>query len=396
MKKILLIISLLVIIVLSVSLYYKKSNTTTKKETKKVETLEKKVEKQLKSMSIEQKISQMLVLYYTKDTVDDNLKEILKKRTPGGFIITEDNITTYDKTIKFIKDLKENSEIPLIISMDQEGGNVQRLQGITDEDVLNVPYMYYVGKTNDENTAYKVGEILAHEMKTVGVNVAYAPVVDIYSNKDNTVIGRRSFGENKELVAKMGINVAKGLEDNGIIPTYKHFPGHGDTTVDSHFNLPVLNKTIDDLNNEELYPFKEAIRNNAKLIMIGHLAIPSIDGNTPATMSKKIIDILKKDLNYSGLIITDALNMGALTNNYTYEEMYTKTVEAGADILLMPNGSKEAIDIIKKNISEERIDESVKKILTFKYKYLKEYKLLDKSYLNNEEDKQIIENISKE
>ena len=393
MKKKIIPIILVLIAIILLALNYKKSDTDTQSKTKEP-SIEDKVSNVMKDMTIEEKISQMLVLYYTNEIVDDNLKEILKERTPGGFIITQDNLVSYDKTVEFIKDLKKNSKIPLILSIDQEGGNVQRLQTFEDVEVLNVPYMYDVGKTNDEKLAYDVGKVLAHEMKTIGINVVYAPVVDIYSNKDNTVIGKRSFGETKELVSKMAINTAKGMEDEGIIPTYKHFPGHGDTAVDSHVSLPVLNKTKDQLMEEELYPFKTAINNNAKLIMIGHLAVPSIDGNTPASMSGKIIDILKDDLNYKGLIITDALNMGALTNTYTYEEIYTQSIKAGVDLLLMPNGSKDAIEKIKKNISEERIDKSVKKILTFKYKYLKDYTLLDKSYLNNEKDKEIINSIN--
>ena len=393
MKKRIFLVILVLIIGILIALNYKKGNSNTKTKSKE-NSIEQKVNNTMKNMTIDQKIAQMLVVYYTSDTVDDNLKTTLKERTPGGFIITQDNLKSYDKTVKFIKDLKENSKIPLILSIDQEGGTVQRLQTFEDVEVLNIPFMYNVGKTNDEKLAYDVGKVLAHEMKTIGINVVYAPVIDIYSNKEDTVIGRRSFGETKELVSKMAISTAKGLEDEGIVATYKHFPGHGDTKVDSHLSLPSIDKTKEELMEEELYPFKEAIKNNAKMIMIGHLSVPSIDGDTPATVSKKIINILKEDLNYKGLIITDALNMGALTHTYTYEEIYTKSIEAGVDILLMPIGSKDAIEKIKKNISEERINKSVKKILTFKYKYLKDYKLLDKSYLNNEKDKEIIYKIN--
>lgn len=358
-------------------------------------TVEEKVDYYMDKMTIDEKIAQMLILYYTNDTVDDNLKGIIENHNPGGFIITKDNITTYENTKKFISDLKAASEIPLIISIDQEGGNVQRLQGITDTEVLNIPYMYNLGSTNEEDLAYQVGKVMAEQLKTIGVNVVYAPVVDIYSNPSNSVIGERSFGTNKETVSLMSIALAKGLEDNGIVATYKHFPGHGDTDIDSHANLPIINKTLDELYDLELVPFKEAIKNNAKLIMIGHLSLPDIVGdNTPASLSSKIVtDLLKNDLGYDGLVITDALNMGALTNDYSYEEIYTKAIEAGCDLLLMPNGSSNAITYIKKNISEERINESVRKILTFKFTYLKDYDLLDKSYLNNSSQQEIISRI---
>ena len=192
----------------------------------------------------------------------------------------------------------------------------------------------------------------------------------------------------------MCTSLGKGLEDNGIIATYKHFPGHGDTATDSHTSLPVINKTYEELLNNELIPFKKAIENNAKIIMIGHISFPSLTGNnTPASLSKEVItNLLKNKLGYDGLVITDALNMGALTNNYTDEEIYVKAVAAGVDLLLMPSDAKEAVEAIKNNISEERIDESVKKILLFKYTYLKD-NVLDESYLNSKAHQDIINKI---
>ena len=357
--------------------------------------VDEKVNYLIDNMTLEQKIAQMLVVYYSSEIVDNSLIESLQEHPFGGFILVENNITTYDKTKKFVDDLQANSSIPLIISIDQEGGGVQRLQYLTDVNPTNIPYMYDLGNMNDEELAYNVGKVMAEELRTIGVNVVYAPVLDVYSNSENTVIGKRSFGTTKNIVSSMAISLGKGLEDNGIIATYKHFPGHGDTTIDSHYKLPIINKTYSDLKELELEPFNNAIKNDAKIIMIGHIALPKITGdNTPASLSKTIItDILKKDMNYGGLIITDALNMGALTNEYSYEEIYIKAIEAGVDLLLMPNGSKTAIEYIKNNVSEERINESVRKILTFKYLYLNVDNSLDKSYLGNAEHKDIISKI---
>lgn len=386
MKKIVLVI--LVLLLTSCTLYQKKGNNLNETKPK-----ESRVEETLKKMTLEEKISQMLILYYENDEVDENLENTIKQNSPGGFILMKNNITTYEKTKNFVEDIKQNSKINPIISIDEEGGNVQKLNNLSDIKPSNIPYMYNVGKTNDENLAYNVGRVIAEELRTIGVNVDFAPTIDIYSNPNNEVIGKRSFGNDPNLVAKMAINLAKGLEDNKVIATYKHFPGHGDTDVDSHKNLPIIKKSYDDLNNLEFIPFKQAIK-EAKIIMIGHIAIPNITGdNTPASLSKKIIDILKNDLKYKGLIITDALNMGALTNNYTNEEIYTKAIEAGNDMLLMPNGSKEAIEIIKNNISEDRINESVRKILEFKFKYLDEDNTLDSSYLSSIEHQNILNNI---
>lgn len=373
----------------------KKDNKDNPSKEKKTMTIDEKVDQKLKEMTIEQKIAQMLIVYYSKDEVDSNLKNVFTTNTPGGFILMGDNITTYERTKKMVDDLKKLSDVPLIISIDQEGGNVQRLKSMLDKEITNIPYMYNLGLKNDLNLTYEIGKIMAYELRTIGVNVDYAPVADIYSNPNNPVIGKRSFGTNKEIVSNHSVKLAQGLEDNKVIATYKHFPGHGDTDVDSHESLPIINKTYDELKEEELVPFKNAINNNAKIIMVGHLALPKITGsNIPASLSKKIVtDILKNDLGYNGLVITDALNMGALTKNYSDEEIYVGAINAGCDLLLMPNGSKKAIEIIKKNISEERINESVKKILKFKYTYLDEDNTLDESYIGKQEYRNIINQI---
>jgi beta-N-acetylhexosaminidase len=221
-------------------------------------------------------------------------------------------------------------------------------------------------------------------------------VVDILPQKGESFIGSRSFGNNAEIVSTMSAAIANGLEDNGIIATYKHFPGHGDTATDSHTTLPVLKKTQAELFSDELIPFQNAIKNNCKVIMIGHIALPEIVGDTtPASLSKEIVtDLLKNQMGFDGLVVTDALNMGALTNEYSYEEIYVKSINAGVDLLLMPNGSKAAIEIIKKNVSEERINESVRKILTFKYTYLDDENVLDKSFLGSKEHKKVLDKIS--
>lgn len=364
------------------------------KEVKK-ETIKKdKIDIMLENMSIEEKIAQMLIIEYDSDYVDDNLKSFLNSTPPGGFILMKENITTFDKTRQFVSDLNENSRIPLIISIDEEGGSVQRLKYLMDFIVSDIPFMYNVGLTNNYDLAYNIGEIIAEEVRTIGVNVDFAPVIDIYSNPNNTVIGKRSFGSNVDLVSNMGINFTKGLEDNGVIGVYKHFPGHGDTDIDSHEALPIINKSLDDLKSFELVPFKSAVKAGAKMIMVGHIAIPQIThDNTPASLSKEVIDILKNDLNYNGLIVTDALNMGAINDNYSNEEAYIKAIEAGNDLLLIPSDGINTINIIKDKVSLDRINESAYKILKFKYDYLDKDIFLDKSYLGSEEHAKIINQI---
>jgi len=356
-----------------------------------------KVNNKLNSMSLDEKIAQLFVVAWRDPNTYDDLYRLFRDKKLGGFILFRENMSTYDKTKTLIFNLQAYSDIPLIISMDQEGGLVQRLKYLKDVKVTDIPYMYYLGKTKDENLAYQVGKVMARELRTIGVNVVFSPDIDIYSNPKNTVIGKRSFGSDYLLVNKMAGSLAKGLEETGVIPTYKHFPGHGDTDVDSHVDLPVINKSYEELKALELQTFSYAVNNNAKLIMVGHIALPNITGdNTPASLSKVLItDILKKDLNYNGLVITDALNMKALTDNYTQEEIIVKAIEAGVDILLMPDDIEKSLDYVKNNISEERINESVKKILMFKYSYLENYELLDKDYLGCREHKEIVSKIPK-
>lgn len=348
----------------------------------------------LNNMSLEEKIGQLLIITNNSNVFDEETKNLLEQVKPGGFILMEPNFSNYDNTKKYINSLKKYSKIPLIISIDEEGGIVQRLKYLKDLQPINIPSMYNLGSTNDKNLAYQVGQVIAEEVRTLGINVVYAPVVDVYSNPDNTVIGDRSFSNNPYLVSKMANALAQGLENNEVIATYKHFPGHGDTIIDSHDDLPLIDKDYQSLLNLELIPFKEAIKNKAKIIMIGHLALPNITGdNTPASLSKKIIDILKNKLDYQGLIITDALNMGALTKYYDDSTICSIAINAGNDLLLMPNNIDICINDIKNNVSEDRINESVLKILKFKYKYLRKDNSLEKKYLNSKKHQKIIEKI---
>ena len=247
MKKTKIFILLLITSILLVGCGTSNKNNTNTKNKDKIISIDDEIKNKMSKMTIDQKIAQMLILYSTSDTVSDDFKNTLKTYNPGGFILMKENITTFDKTKKFVDDLQKNSDIPMIISIDEEGGNVQRLLELKDVKPTNIPYMYYLGQTNDTNLAYEVGKLMAEELRTIGVNVDYAPVLDIYSNKDNKVIGKRSFGTTPEQVSNMALSYAKGLEENGVIATYKHFPGHGDTSVDSHYSLPVITKSYDDL-----------------------------------------------------------------------------------------------------------------------------------------------------
>ncbi len=341
------------------------------------ETTKNKAEKIFDTLTIEEKIGQMLFISYeSSDTLNSNLQNILTTAKPGGFILFQENLKNYSTAISFIKDLKDNSEIPIFLGIDEEGGRVDRLSNIKGYTYEKIPDMASIGATLDEEKAYETGTNLANILNDFGLNIDFAPVADVLTNEDNKLIGNRSFGSDPYLVARMTRGLAKGLSDNNIIPVYKHFPGHGDTSTDSHIDLPIINKTKEELLKTELIPFKNAIENNAEMIMIGHLSLPLITGDyTPASLSKTIVtDILKNELGYDNVIISDALNMKALTKYYTTEEIYELAINAGIDILLMPSNPINAVNTIKKlveenKITEDQINTSVLKILKLKEKY---------------------------
>lgn len=362
-------------------------------------TTSQKVDSKLKQMTLDEKIGQMLIITFTGTSMNTNLKNDLTKYKPGGVILFANNLSNYNTSINLVKNIQSTGEIPLFISIDQEGGKVQRLTSITGKPATVIPPMYSVGKMNDTSLAYNIGAVIAEELRVFGINMDFAPDIDILTTDDSTVIGTRSFGTDPTLVSNMGIAVANGLKSKGVIPVYKHFPGHGSTTTDSHYDLPVLTKTKSQLYDFDLIPFQKAIKNGAQVIMIGHLAIPNITGDkTPASLSKTLItNILKNEMGYKGLVVTDALNMNAVSKNYTEKQIYEMAINAGVDILLMPKSAGSAITYIKQSIKEGKIKESqindsVRKILTLKYSSLKT-DFLSTNYLGSSAHKTVVNKV---
>lgn len=370
------------------SIFLAPKNNETPEETKPAEEVSvDKAQEQLDLMTLDEKVAQMLVVNRAGLTVSNEEQQLLQTTPYGGYILMTEAYGTLVETREMVEKLQSSAKTPLIITTDQEGGIVQRISNISYPAATDIPDMYSVGETGDTDYAKTIGRVLAEELRTIGVNVDMAPDADVFSNPNNTVIGRRSFSQDSSVVSKMSQAVAEGLEQNGVAATFKHFPGHGDTAVDSHVSLPIINRTRAELDECDLVPFKNAIKNNAQFIMIAHIAVPSITGdNTPSTLSYKVTtELLRNELGYKNLIITDGLNMGALISNYSEEEIYTKAVEAGADLLLLPENPSLAIETIKKNIPESRINESVYRILKFKQEKLANYKYLDASYFGSAE-----------
>lgn len=397
LKKFIAGLSILLIILI---VYFRNINLKENNSEPEIDEKESWIEEKMKSMSLEEKIGQMLIVYDYSQEVDDELLNKLNEIKPGGFILFRKNFANYEQTQKLISDINSTSEIPMFISIDQEGGRVQRLKELDDQTITLFPSMYELGNTNDENLADEVGKVMGEELRVFNINMNFAPVLDIYSNPSNTVIGDRSFGRTAETVSKMALSFSEGLKSTGIIPVYKHFPGHGNTFEDSHDTLPIINKTKEELMELELKPFIDAIDNGAEVIMVGHLAVPKITGDTtPASLSRKIVtDLLKKELGFEGIVITDALNMGALTSKYSEEEIYINAINAGVDLLLMPNFNKETINMLINAINNgtikiEEIDDSVTKILSLKYDYLLKENTYTIEYLNSLEHQEILSKI---
>lgn len=342
-----------------------------------------KIDRTLSNLSLEEKIGQMMIISLHKNAdrlkeekKDYNIDNLLSTVKPGGVIVetTDFKQSTTDEMINLTGKLKESSSIPMIISIDQEGGRVQRLRNLKDRDnngIAYIPAMSTIAEKNDLDLAYDVGRLIGMELNVFGFNMDFAPVIDtLYV--DSNVIGDRSFGNDKELVAKMGLSLAGGLQNRGIVPVYKHFPNHGSTSLDSHDGLPNVNKTKEELKKDDLYPFMEAINNNAPVIMIGHLYYPEIS-DVPSSLSKEIInDLLKEELGFDGIVVTDSLRMGAIIKKYGEKEVYEMAINAGVDVLLMPYNPDSTIRYIKQSIeegkiTEEQINNSVRKILRLKY-----------------------------
>lgn len=346
----------------------------TEKHTEEIKELDK-IKEKIDSMTLEQKIGQLFIVGFEGDIINDEIIDLVKNQEVGGLIYFSRNVVDSNQIITLNNEIKAiKKDIPLFISVDEEGGVVSRVP----DEFLKLPSSGYIGKFDDENLSYNIGSIISKELKSLGFNMDFAPVLDIDSNPNNTVIGERAFGNNADIVSKLGIKTMEGLRDGGIIPVVKHFPGHGDTDIDSHYGLPIVTKTLEELNNLEFIPFKNAIENGADVVMVSSIILSSIDSEYPATMSKKVTtDILRNKLNFDGVIATDDMTMGAIMDNYNLTDAVIMAINAGNDLILVCHGYDDIIksisavkDAVSSNIiSEERIDESVYRILKLKEKY---------------------------
>ncbi|MBA9084479.1 beta-N-acetylhexosaminidase [Fontibacillus solani] len=335
------------------------------------------VREQLNQMTTAEKIGQLVLVGMDGVTANANTRELIENYHVGGFIFYKDNITNSEQTLTLINQLKidnKSSKIPLFLSVDEEGGRVTRLPG----DFLKAPSAAKIGATGKVEAASEVGAVIGQQLSGFGLNMDFAPVLDINSNPNNPVIGDRSFGDNADVVSKMGVAAMKGLSQQGIVPVVKHFPGHGDTSVDSHIGLPVVEHNMDRLRELELVPFQNAIAEGADVVMIAHLLMPKLDPDHPASFSKAIIhDLLREELGFEGVVISDDMTMGAITKNYNVDEAAVEFIAAGGNIVLVGHEylkEKTVIEAIKLavetgEISEETLNSRVYDVLKLKHKY---------------------------
>jgi len=331
----------------------------------------------MKDMTLEQKIGQLILAGIDGSSIDAAMKKMIAEQHVGGIILYKNNFSDLEGSVGLVNALKkanENNPVPLFMSVDQEGGKVNRLP----KDFVAIPDAAKVGKSGDPKLAQRMGSLLSEELRIMGFNVDFAPVLDINSNPKNPVIGSRAFGSDAELVTKMGVAAMKGLQEGGTIAVVKHFPGHGDTAVDSHLDLPVVHKTTEQLQTMEWVPFRTAIEEGADAVMVAHILFPAVDPDAPASFSKVIIgEQLRGTLGFDGVIITDDMTMGAITQHYGLEDAALKSIEAGSDIILVAHGydtEKKVYDSLLQavksgRLDESRVDESVRRILTLKLKY---------------------------
>jgi beta-N-acetylhexosaminidase len=338
----------------------------------------------LAGMTLEEKIGQMFVVS-TADLatgtrgqdVETELDEVqqanLVRYAPGGVALFDGNIRSAAQLAQYVADLQTNSKYGLLIATDQEGGIVDRLARI---GVTRFGNMATIGASGDVTQAYHVGATYGREMKALGLNVDFAPVADVNTNPRNPVIGVRAFGSDADVVSGMVAEEVKGLQANGVVATLKHFPGHGDTATDTHTGMAVVGNDLARLRLVELVPFRAGIVAGADLVLTAHIKLPNVDpSGLPATMSKVVVtDLLRGELGFSGVVITDALDMAAISDYYTPIEVVTNCVAAGVDILLMPKQyfvmHEAFVQLVRDGtISEERVEESALRIVELKLKY---------------------------
>jgi beta-N-acetylhexosaminidase len=332
----------------------------------------------LSDMSVWEKVCQMFVVSPetlaasgTVTQAGDQTRTALQDYPVGGVIYFAKNLVSSDQVKTMIANTQSYSKLGLLIAVDEEGGVVNRLMSTLGTTHFDSMYNY---RNDGTETAHDNAQTIGSDIATYGFNTDFAPVADVWSNPSNTVIGYRAYSDDYEQAAELVAAAVSGFHDAGVACTLKHFPGHGDTAEDSHYSSAYVSKTKEELEAEEWLPFQAGIDAGADLVMIGHLSVPALD-SVPATISHTIVtDILRGELGFDGVVITDSLEMSSVSNLYSSDELAVLAIEAGVDLLLEPSSFRTAVNGViaaldSGRLTEERINESVLRILTLKLKY---------------------------
>jgi beta-N-acetylhexosaminidase len=339
------------------------------------------IQARIDQMTLQQKVGQMFMVHTYGQGVSLVARDMLQTWQPAGVVLFDNNISTPIGTTQVVNQYQQTmadvGAIPLFIATDQEGGWIMRMR----EGFTELPPIALVTATDDPDLTYRMGEAMAIEIRAVGVNMNLAPVADLDTNRANTVIGRRSPGAVPDLVGRMLTHYIAGMQAGGVLATVKHFPGHGDTVEDSHLTLPKITHSRDFLMNREIIPFKYAIDANVAAVMVAHIWFTAFDETeTPATLSYNVVTgLLRQELDYNGIIMTDAMDMDAIHGRYTPDEAAIQAILAGVDLVVYGTGYSERLQMVAMQgvldavmtgrIAEARIDESVYRILSAKSQY---------------------------
>lgn len=344
------------------------------------------IDKILKDMPLEDKVCQLFFVrpealtgVDTATQTGDMTKEALDSYPVGGVVLFSENIQNEDQLRTMLVNLQSYSKYPLFTGVDEEGGPlVARVANSGTIQVPLFPDMQEIGNTLDPEKAYEVGNTIGGYLKQLGFNVDFAPVADVAVNPENRVIGARSFGSDANLVSQMVAREVEGMQGQDVSAVLKHFPGHGDTSEDSHEQAAISNKTLEELRSTEFLPFQAGMEAGADMVMAGHISVPSITGdNTPASLSEQIITgCLRDELGYDGIVITDSMSMGAIVNYYDPAGASVMVIQAGGDMILMPQdfpAARQAVlnAVNNHTITEERLDQSLRRIYRKKLERVK-------------------------
>lgn len=333
------------------------------------------VDETLAGMTLHEKVCQMMFVTPEELTGEDGVtvagdatRQALENYPVGGIVYFAKNLESQDQVKEMIDNSQKDSSIGLFVATDEEGGVVNRLMDTVGTTYIGSMYYY---KDDGDETAYENAYTIANDMSALGFNLDFAPVADVWSNPDNTVIGERAYSDDYAQAAELVGNAVKGFNDGGVMCTLKHFPGHGDTAENSHYSSAYVHRTKEEIMADEMQPFRSGIEAGAEFVMVGHLIVPDID-EVPATLSYKIATgILRDELKFEGVAITDSFEMESIADNYSVDDAVVMSVKAGMDMILQPKDMASAVNSIEQavadgELSEDRIDESVRRILTLK------------------------------